>query len=387
MKHLFSLLLLSLSATWATAENWQHRLPDNTFISVVSIPGSHDSATGGGWDEGMEEMGDHFARTQELTIAQQWTCGVRAFDLRPCVYEDHLNINHGIIPTQLHFEDVMLQLRDSLANNPSEFVIIHLLHEKDGDQVENAYNNRIVQFLKSEPISDCLIEYKRGLTVGDMRGKILLLSRDKYATTPIGGFLMNWKVDNVNWSEQTQGKIQGANASTAGTLYMQDYSDTHREGGIQTKLNAIKKMLDYSTRYKTRTATSTRWIFNFASAYSKVESIFGYEISLSDGYRDNASHTNAFIVDYLQNNQPGPTGIVMMDYAGVDETAGYATMGKTLVQAIIDNNFKYLDDTTLAVPTISQPSGNKVFYNLNGLRTTTPRTHGVYVRYGRKMIK
>lgn len=37
MKHLFSLLLLSLSATWATAENWQHRLPDNTFISGKMI--------------------------------------------------------------------------------------------------------------------------------------------------------------------------------------------------------------------------------------------------------------------------------------------------------------------------------------------------------------
>ena len=118
---------------------------------------------------------------------------------------------------------------------------------------------------------------------------------------------MNWKVDNVNWSEQTQGKIQGSSAATVGTLYMQDYSDTHRDGGVQTKLDAIKRMLDYSTRYKTRTATSTRWIFNFASAYSKVESLFGYEISLSDGYRDNATHTNAFIVDYLHSNPAGPT--------------------------------------------------------------------------------
>lgn len=386
MKHLFSLLIMSLSATWAMAENWQHRLPDNTFISVVSIPGAHDAATGSGWEEGMEGLGDRYAKTQELTIAEQWTCGVRAFDLRPCVYETYMNLNHGIMPTRLHFEDVMLQLRDSLLQNPSEFVIIHMLHEKDGDQVSDAYNSHIVQFLKSEPIKDCLIDYKRGLTVGDMRGKILILSRDKYATTPIGGFLLNWKVDNVNWSEQTQGKIQGTNASMAGTLYMQDYSDTHREGGVQTKLDAIKKMLDYSTRYKTRTATGTRWIFNFASAYSKVESLFGYEISLSDGYRDNASHTNAFIVDYLRDNEPGPTGIIMMDYAGVDESNGYTTQGKALVEAIINNNFGYLEDATLSIPhSVASPTSTVPTYDLTGRRSSHP-AHGLYIQNGRKHI-
>jgi len=385
MKHIIAFLFLALTGTTAWAENWQHRLPDNTFISVVSIPGSHDSATGGGWEEGMEGMGDQWARTQELTIAEQWTCGVRAFDLRPCVYEEYMNLNHGIIPTRLHFEDVMLQLRDSLVQNPSEFIIIHMLHEKDGDQVSDAYNSRIVQFLKSDPIKDYLIDYKRGLTVGDMRGKILLLSRDKYATTPVGGFLLNWKVDNVNWSEQTQGKIQGSSAATVGTLYMQDYSDTHRDGGVQTKLDAIKRMLDYSTRYKTRTATSTRWIFNFASAYSKVESLFGYEISLSDGYRDNATHTNAFIVDYLRSNPAGPTGIIMMDYAGVDETNGYATQGKALVEAIIANNFGYLDDVlSVATPQVSGSVSTPI-YNLTGRSIARP-TRGIYIQGGRKHI-
>ena len=112
MKNIFSFLFLALICTMAMAENWQYRLPDNTFISVVSIPGTHDAATGSGWQEGMEDLGDRYAKTQELTIAEQWTCGVRAFDLRPCVYEEYMNLNHGMVPTRIHFEDVMLQLRD-----------------------------------------------------------------------------------------------------------------------------------------------------------------------------------------------------------------------------------------------------------------------------------
>ncbi|MBQ8969613.1 MAG: hypothetical protein IJ064_07790 [Bacteroidaceae bacterium] len=369
------------------AENWQYRLPDKTFVSVVSIPGSHDSATGSGWGSGMSLLGDRYAKTQELTIAEQWACGVRAFDLRPCVYDKYMNLNHGIMPTKLHFEDTMLQLRDSLRQNPTEFVIVHLLHEKDGDQVDDAYDTRIVEFLQSEPIRDCLIDFKRNLTVGEMRGKILILSRDKYATKPIGGFLLNWRTDNVNWTEQTGGKIQGAGSTLLGTLYMQDYSDTHNEGGLQTKLDAIKKMLDSSTKYRTLTASGTRWIFNFASAYSKVENLFGNVISLSDGYRDNATYTNSFIADYLQNCQAGPTGIIMMDYAGVDKTGNYATRGLELVQAIIAHNFRYLDDVPVGIKSTSDATRQSTgqTYDLTGRPIEKP-TRGLYIKDGKKIV-
>ena len=272
-------LLLALLCQQGQAENWQYRLPDKTFLSVVSIPGSHDSATGSGWAS-LEAFGDLFARTQDLTIAEQWSLGVRAFDLRPCVYEDYLNINHGIMPTTLHFEDVMAQLRDSLIANPTEFVVIHMLHETDGDQVENAYNTRIQQVLQSDELKDYLVGFRRNLTVGDMRGKILILSRDKYASKPIGGFFQNW-TGEANWAKQTQGKITGASTSSTYTAncYMQDYSDTHNAGGVDTKIEALTRLLDYSTTHKTSSVLSIVWVLNFMSAYSKVLSLFVTDVS------------------------------------------------------------------------------------------------------------
>lgn len=69
-------------------------------------------------------------------------------------------------------------------------------------------------------------------------------------------------------------------------------------------------------------------------------------ISTADGYRDNAAHTNATIIDYLDTHEAGPTGIILMDYAGVDESNGYQTRGKELVEKIIANNFKYLKKET-----------------------------------------
>lgn len=393
-KFLFSLFLTIICGN-ALAENWQYRLPDKTFVANLSIPGAHDAATGSGWGSGLlGAFGNTYARTQDLTIAQLWSCGVRAFDLRPCLYDGYMNLNHGIVPTAIRFENTMFQLRDSLIKNPSEFIIIHLLHETDGDQVEDSYNDRIVAFLQSDEIKDFLVDYKRNLTAGEMRGKILVLSRDKYASRPIGGFLLNWKVDNVNWAEQTAGKIQGAKSTIQGSLYMQDYADTHNEGGVQTKLDAIKKMLDYSTKHNASIASSIHWYFNFASAYSKVGTIplIGTTVSLSDGYRDNASHTNAFIVDYLKENTPGPTGIILMDYAGVEKSNGYNVCGSQLVQALIDNNFGYIEDVPVGIEATEKllPSNTTSFrhslYDLSGRPISEPAKKGIYIQNGKKRI-
>ena len=361
--------------------DWMGRLADDVLVARVSIPGAHDSATGCGWGPDAEETGNSYARTQDLSIAQQWHTGVRAFDLRPCLYEGYMNLNHGIVPTSMHFEEALELLRDSLAAHPTEFAVIHLLHETDGDQVEDDYGTRLKAVLAREDLKPLFVKFKTGLTVGDMRGKILLLSRDNYATSiTVGGVFKNW-TGEANWDRQTQGRINGP-GGTAGTCYMQDYSDTHNTGGINIKINAIKRLLDFSTTYTTTNLASIRWIFNFASAYSKVLSIFGYEISTSEGYRDNAAHTHAAILDYLDTHQAGPMGVVIMDYVGVDQSQGYEVKGAQLVKAIIDNNFKYLDDVTK----ISSPKvqGTDVHaYNLNGIPTTT---RGLYIYNGKKTL-
>ena len=282
-----------------------------------------------------------------LDIAQQWHIGVRAFDLRPCLYDGYMNLNHGIVPTSMHFEEALELLRDSLAAHPTEFVVIHLLHETDGDQVDDDYGTRLKALLNRDDLKPLFVKFKTGLTVGDMRGKILLLSRDNYATTiTTGGMFKNW-TGEANWDKQTQGRINGP-GGTAGTCYMQDYSDTHNTGGIEIKVNAIKRLLDFSTTHTTTNLASIRWIFNFASAYSKVLSIFGYEISTSEA---------------------GPMGVVIMDYVGVDQSEGYNVKGAQMAKAIIDNNFKYLNDIT-KIRSVKAKSTDVHAYNLNGIPTT-----------------
>jgi len=368
---LATLLALTMGSGMGYSENWMHRLPADTYVAVVSIPGTHDAATGCGWLEGYEDLGNAFARTQDISIGQQWTLGIRAFDLRPCVYEGYMNLNHGIMPTCVHFEDVLCQLRDSLVANPSEFVVIHLLHEDSGDQIEDVYNERLQEVFARNDLKDSFVDFKPDLTVEEARGKMLILSRDNYGKPITGGIMKNWTGEAV-WSKQTGGRIQGP-GKDLGYLFMQDYSDTHKAGGINTKTDAITKMLDYSTKHITNTKTSIRWIFNFASAYSKVENIFGTEVSSSEGYRDNATHTHATIINYLNTHQAGPTGIILMDFAGVDTSEGYNVRGAELVRTIIDNNFKYLHDVTNITMPVGKSSSTTSYYDLTGRLYPTPR--------------
>ena len=315
---------------------WQSRLPDDAYVAALSIPGAHDAATGSGWEEGNEELGDLYARTQDLTISQLWNAGVRAFDLRPSMREDSMNINHGIMPTNTSMERVLALLTDSLKAHPSEFVIIHMLHESDGDVVDDDYSQRINQLMKRDDLHPYFVGFRPDLKVADMRGKILILSRNNIQGQFTGGIFRNW-TGAADWERQTRGTIEGSDGRTA-KLYMQDYSDTHRQGGIETKQKAITRMLDFTSHHTATNASDIVWVLNFMSAYSQVESIFGFEISTSNGYRDNAMHTHATMLQYLQNHGQCSTGIVMMDFAGVDKSNDIDVRGRQLVTAIIRSN-------------------------------------------------
>ena len=98
--------------------DWMKYLPDNTYLSQVSIPGSHDACAIYGshyeYKSGMPQERYHFkwllswlgntnttkvTKAQELSIEEQLAAGVRMFDLRPCAASasvKDLPIHHGI---------------------------------------------------------------------------------------------------------------------------------------------------------------------------------------------------------------------------------------------------------------------------------------------------
>ncbi len=377
----FALQLVGLQPM--LADDWMSRVSDDTYVSQLSIPGAHDAGTGHGFVGFIGSFGESFARTQDKTIAEQWESGIRAFDLRPCVDGTELRINHGVIQTALTLDEAFIMLCDLLDQHPSEAAIVIIRHETDGDDNSSSWSGMMTSLLGSEPTKSHVVNFKPLMTMGEMRGKLLVLSRDLYATVPVGGFISGWS-HSADFSSQKNGKIKGR-STQQGPCYIQDFYDCTATGAKETKRQSILTMLQYSAEQNTN---NRLWVINHTSGYSLTTSFFGSTVATSDGYRDNAATQNGAVIDWLAEHS-GPTGLVMMDFAGVDVSNGFDVKGLSLTQALIENNFH--------VPTgISHVNENDngnakescvgFLYDLVGRRVEATTNAGLYVKDGRKIL-
>ncbi len=327
MKYIKSLALISMicGTLSVSAESWMQRLSDDLPVCRLSIPGTHDSGTGDG------TTFDFFAKTQDIGIVNQFEVGIRAFDIRSAVDSDSLHIYHGSVATGISFDGVMKGLCQCLDDNPSEFVILIMRHESDreSDEEHLQWGPLMTAYLRSEWLSDRLVMFEPSLTVGDMRGKILVLSRDRYADTPTGGYIASWSHD-ADFTEQSNAVITGADSSVTSPLWVQDYYET--VGEMDTKLSAMAELL---RRSRAREATDSTWVINHASGYALSTT------ATADGYRANAAVTNPAMTGWLtaENIPAGCGGLIMMDFAGVDNSDNVNVGGMSLINAIIDSNF------------------------------------------------
>ena len=315
-------------------ENWMASVPDNTFVSQLSIPGSHDAGTGHGVNNYMIVVsGSKYALTQEKTLTDQWNSGIRAFDLRPAVDGSSLRIYHGIISTNLYMDNALQILCGLLDSHPTETCIVILRHESEADSNSADWAARMKSLLGSTPTKTHAVNYDPMAKLGDVRGKLIILSRDNYDTNPVGGYVTGWGF-NPDFANQQGGKITGV--GTQGQLYVQDYYDVSASGAPETKKASVQRMLQFSTSENTNPAL---WVINQTSGYSKTADILGNIVATSDGYRDNAQTQNPAAATYI-NSHPGSTGIIMMDFTGVNASGGYQVSGQTLTDVIVANNSK-----------------------------------------------
>lgn len=296
--------------------NWMQALDDNLFLSRLSIPGAHDAATSGCSSSGLTGS----AHTQTYTIAQQLEHGVRMFDLRPAWNGKNMVIYHGIVSTDVKFNDALSTLCDFLDAHPQEFLFVIMRHEDDteSDSEKAQWPAEMKKCLAAK--SQYLIDYSPTLTVKEMRGKLLLMSRNTYDDGPFGGYLKGGGDNSVY--DRT---LSGASGTY---MYMstQDMYDVAASGQLAKKVSAIKSMLARSIGEK-----EYRLYLNHASGYSKTTSIFGYTFSSYEGVQECARTCNKAFIDYMKG-KTGPMGFVLMDFAGDDEY-----QGQELIDLIINN--------------------------------------------------
>lgn len=314
--------------------NWITPLDDDIYVSQMSIPGSHDAATG---EKMSTIIGDLFAQTQENTLQRQWELGIRAFDLRPAIYKaiiDNTNelwLYHGMTRVDISWASAMNTIKANLASNPGEFAVVIFRHEDEKTLGKNTnttdFNNFMTNWVNQNKAS--IVEWKPDLTIGEARGKIILISR--FGGTWQYGAFTEWNHDdltNAGTGPRTQ-TIRNANSTQSGQIYIQDDYDFP---AYTTKTNNIKLLIDIASTFHTDDAKKNIWMINHVSGYLNN--------STSDTYRANAAQQNPTITEYLQTST-GTTGIMLFDYSGARTSGNYTVNGDIMLQTVIDNNYKY----------------------------------------------
>ena len=318
-----------------SGNNWITPLDGNIYVSQMSIPGSHDAATG---EDMATFIGDIFAQTQEQTLQTQWNLGVRAFDLRPALYDKNevvlfgrkdyeLWLYHGMTRVAISWATAMKTIKDNLTSHPGEFAIVLFRHENESTAFKNTNTTDFDNYMKAwvNANKSWIVDWRPDITIDECRGKLILISR----------FNGSWDYGCfTGWSHDAAGTtttVKNASGSSTGTMYVQDY---YNPSSHDTKFISIQKYLNIAQTFHTNDALKNHWMLNHVSGY--VGS------STSNTYRANAAAQNPKVIEYLHNRTaPGSTGIILFDYSGAATSGRYNVQGDVMLQTIIDNNYKY----------------------------------------------
>lgn len=338
MRHIIQYTILLLCCPLMTIaqdfgrHNWMQHLDDSRTVASLSIPGAHDAATG----EGVHMVAG-FGKTQELSLAALWDCGVRAFDLRPAVKGEELHIYHGPIRTKVSFDKALEILCDKLTEHPTEFAIVLMREESDSENsTERALWPQAVG-KAIENTGDKAAIFSPAMKVGDARGKIIFISRNVYTGCNRGAIIEGW---NHSPQGTANARITSLTDDATARLQMQDYYAPTDKEKQKAKEEAVLQCLQ-----RAASAPADVWTINFLSGYSNRWLGFT-PFATTSGYKRNAQRIHPIVINSL-TTKPQPTGIMMLDFAGCDKTDGgiwhwgcFETLGTELVDKIIGQNFK-----------------------------------------------
>lgn len=228
----------------ANLNAWMRELRDDTLLSSLSIPGTHNSPT------------CHHAppsvRCQAVSPREQLKNGVRFFDIRvqpeyPAELKEELKLVHSVFPISLtgdeYFRELMQDVNEFLDRNPSETLIISIKREGTGD----AKDEQLAHILNKHYARD---DNKRWWTrpkiptLGQVRGKVVLVRR---FNLPPDLKQMNdnhgWGIDAAAWADNTP------NAKCpSGQICIQDFYEVQESLNIDKKIKFVRDHIDRASK-------------------------------------------------------------------------------------------------------------------------------------------
>jgi 1-phosphatidylinositol phosphodiesterase len=147
-------------------------VPDSTPLSLLSIPGTHDT---------MAHYGGPLAQTQSLPLRQQLRAGIRALDIRARHVQDRFSIYHGIIYQNAGFSAVLQACNEFLEQNPTETILLWLSADGVPEALDNTRSYyETFQWYRDQSglggrIATNVGRHDHDTPLGQVRGKIVII--------------------------------------------------------------------------------------------------------------------------------------------------------------------------------------------------------------------
>ena len=182
--------------------SWMKKINNNTLISCINLPGTHDSCT-------CCVQFPFISKCQNMTIKEQLNAGIRYLDIRVEKDGEKLKLVHDIADCKnpqkpkekLYLDTVINDCRTFLSKNPSETILLSFKRD-DGVSAEEAFDVFFDNHLENNPV---WYTENRIPAIGEVRGKIVLINRDnidktneKYTDFNTGINLSNWVYQKEN---------------------------------------------------------------------------------------------------------------------------------------------------------------------------------------------
>ena len=232
-----------------TLANWMQDIDGNRLVCKMSIPGTHDAAanTGNGW-----------VKTQDWDIKTQLENGIRFLDIRLVHDNGVIKLCHGSnIFSTTFVKDVLHTTAEFLREHPSETVLMTIKRDHDLDHDHGVkYWQALMNVLNEDELAKKYMagDFQGGYRMKDLRGKMLVISRDGWYTTQ-SGKVSSWP-DNRNF---TSSIVSNDGSSTP--LIVED----HYKASATDKIKYVTNNLLEANKAFSETNSPYKWFITFTS--------------------------------------------------------------------------------------------------------------------------
>ena len=228
-------------------QSWMAAMPADTYLSALTLPGTHDSAAYGSiWP---------FVSTQTLTITQQLDSGIRYLDFRCGLRSNTLEMVHGTNILGRTLATLLDEVYTWLTQHPTEALVIQLKEDRNPDSSTIPFYTAVWALLDARPEFWYLSRTTPRL--GPCRRRIQLLRRFASPT--------HVAIDVSHWPDNPPLPFRMHTRSGA-VLVVQDHYTPAVPAPladvVRDKFALVECMLDSAAGAKPET-----WYLNFASAY------------------------------------------------------------------------------------------------------------------------